>query len=59
MDCILPAIDASSALSAALHPALVAAARNLGVEHDAVNLISGVRVDRAWYVQNVNAYHND
>jgi hypothetical protein len=30
----------------------------LGVEHHAVNLSAGVRVDGAWHVQNVNAYHS-
>ena len=44
-------------------PVLVArdragAARELGVEHHAVNLSAGVRVDGAWHVQNVNAYHS-
>ena len=38
--------------------ALTAAARTLGVEHHAVNLSAGVRVDGAWHVQNVNAYHS-
>ena len=36
----------------------VGAARELGVEHHAVNLSAGVRVDGAWHVQNVNAYHS-
>ena len=71
MDCVLKAVDAL-ALSAALKPvlakdavlctdgspALAAAARNLGVEHHAVNLSAGIRVDGAWHVQNVNAYHS-
>ena len=38
--------------------ALAGAARDLGVEHHAVNLSAGVRVDGAWHVQNVNAYHS-
>ena len=71
MDYILPAIN-GTALSAALKPvlakdvvlctdgskALAAAARDLGVEHHAVNLSAGIRVDGAWHVQNVNAYHS-
>ena len=71
MDCVLKAVDAL-ALSAALmpvlardavlctdgSPAMAAAARNLGVEHHAVNLSAGIRVDGAWHVQNVNAYHS-
>lgn len=71
MDCVLKAMDITS-LSAALKPfvckdvvlctdgskALAGAARELGVEHHAVNLSAGVRVDGAWHVQNVNAYHS-
>jgi hypothetical protein len=71
MDCVLKAMDMTT-LSAALKPflskdvvlctdgspALAAAARHLGVEHHAVNLSAGVRVDGAWHVQNVNAYHS-
>ena len=71
MDCVLKAMDMTT-LSIALKPflckdvvlctdgspALAAAARHLGVEHHAVNLSAGVRVDGAWHVQNVNAYHS-
>ncbi len=71
MDCVLKATDIA-ALSAALKPflmkdvvlctdgskALAGAARELGVEHHAVNLSAGIRVDGAWHVQNVNAYHS-
>jgi hypothetical protein len=39
-------------------PALASAARHLGVAHHAVNLSAGIRVDGAWHVQNVNAYHS-
>jgi transposase-like protein len=71
MDCVLKTMD-MRALSAALKPfvgkdvvlctdgskALAGAARELGVEHHAVNLSTGIRVDGAWHVQNVNAYHS-
>ena len=71
MDCVLKGMDMAT-LSAALKPfvakdvvlctdgskALAGAARELGVEHHAVNLSAGVRVDGAWHVQNVNAYHS-
>lgn len=71
MDCVLKATDMAT-LSAALKPflmkdvvlctdgskALAGAARELGVEHHAVNLSAGIRVDGAWHVQNVNAYHS-
>jgi transposase-like protein len=70
-DCVLKATDATT-LAAALKPivpidvvlctdgsgALAAAARQLGIEHHAVNLSAGVRVDGAWHIQNVNAYHS-
>jgi transposase-like protein len=36
--------------------ALAAAARDLGVEHHAINVTAGRRVDGAWHVQNVNAF---
>jgi len=36
--------------------ALAAVARQLGVEHHAVNISAGVRVNGAWHVQNVNAF---
>ena len=38
--------------------ALAGAARQLGVEHHAINLSAGIRVDGAWHVQNVKAYHS-
>ena len=71
MNCVLKAMDISS-LSTALKPfvtkdivlctdgskALAGAARELGVEHHAVKLSAGIRVDGAWHVQNVNAYHS-
>jgi len=37
--------------------ALRAAARQLGVEHHALNLSKGQRVLGAWHIQNANAYH--
>lgn len=36
---------------------LGAAARHLGVEHHALNLSKGQRVQGAWHIQNANAYH--
>lgn len=60
----------SAAIGAALKPvlppdsilctdgssALAAVARDLGVEHHAINVAAGIRVDGAWHVQNVNAF---
>ena len=71
MDCVLKAMTMRT-LSAALKPflakdvvlctdgspALAGAARQLEVEHHAINLPAGRRVDGAWHVQNVNAYHS-
>lgn len=71
VDCVLKATDAAT-LAAVLKPivptdvvlctdgsgALAAAARQLGIEHHAVNLSAGIRVDGAWHIQNVNAYHS-
>ena len=71
MDCVLKAMDKVT-LSATLKPfvgkdvvlctdgsrALAGAARELGIEHHAVNLSAGIRVDGAWHIQNVNAYHS-
>jgi transposase-like protein len=71
MDCVLKAMDKAT-LSATLKPfvgkdvvlctdgsrALAGAARELGIEHHAVNLSAGIRVDGAWHIQNVNAYHS-
>ena len=37
---------------------LAAVARDIGVEHHAVNLSAGIRVDSARHAQNVNAYHS-
>jgi len=37
--------------------ALAAAARHIGVEHRALNMTAGQRVQGPWHIQNVNAYH--
>lgn len=37
---------------------LAAAARELGIEHQALNLSKGERRRGAWHIQNVNAYHS-
>jgi hypothetical protein len=71
MDCVLKAMDMAT-LSITLKPfstkdvvlctdgskAFAGTARKLGIEHHAVNLSAGIRVDGAWHVQNVNAYHS-
>jgi len=37
---------------------LAAAAKEIGIEHHALNLTAGIRVIGPWHVQNVNAYHS-
>ena len=37
---------------------LAAAARELGIEHHAVNILKGERCRGPWHIQNVNAYHS-
>lgn len=64
------AVDDSAHIALALKPlvsddlilctdgstAMAAAAKALGIEHHAINLSAGIRVDGPWHVQNVNAY---
>lgn len=71
MDCVVSTANTET-LSAALKPfipadtvlcsdgskALAGVARTLGVEHHAVNVAAGIRVDGPWHIQNVNAYHS-
>jgi transposase-like protein len=71
LDCILTGKDSES-LTAALKPfiakdvvlcsdgskAFAKAAKDLAVEHHALNQSSGVRVDGPWHIQNVNSYHS-
>lgn len=37
---------------------MMATGRKLAVEHHAVNVAAGIRVDGPWHVQNVNSYHS-
>ena len=37
---------------------MAAAAKKLGVHHEAMNLRAGERVRGPWHIQNVNAYHS-
>lgn len=69
-DCLLHRADKAQ-LTAALAPvlsadvvlctdgssAMAAAARQIGVEHHALNMTSGRRTQGPWHIQNVNAYH--
>jgi transposase-like protein len=71
LDCILKGKDSES-LTAALKPfiakdvvlcsdgskAFAKTAKDLAVEHHALNQSSGVRVEGPWHVQNINSYHS-
>ena len=37
---------------------MTATARKLAIEHHAVNLSAGIRVDGPWHIQNANSYHS-
>lgn len=52
-----PVLAADAVLCTDGGGALAAAARQLGVEHHALNISKGSRVQGAWHIQNVNAYH--
>lgn len=56
-DFILPVVDKPTVL-ATLKPILAAVVRAIGIEHHAVNLSAGIRVNGVWHVQNVNSYHS-
>lgn len=53
---LAPLLSVDTVLCTDASPTLAAAARALGVQHQAVNLRAGVRVRGPWHVQNVNAY---
>ncbi|WP_150127629.1 IS1595 family transposase, partial [Janthinobacterium psychrotolerans] len=53
-----PVIDRDILLVSDGHPAYPAFAREIGIEHAAVNLRAGIRVRGTVHVQNVNAYHS-
>lgn len=71
MSCVVPTTDTKT-LSSALRPflpsdvvlctdsskALAGVARSLGLEHHAINVSVGMRVNEPWHIQNVNAYHS-
>jgi transposase-like protein len=54
---LAPVLASDAVLCTDSGKAFVAAARHLGVEHDALNLFKGLRVQGAWHIQNANAYH--
>lgn len=57
MACALrPLLPTDTVLCTDGSSALAAAARSLGVEHHAINVVAGCRVRGAWHIQNVNAF---
>lgn len=54
---LAPVLAADAVLCTDCGGALVAAARHLGIEHHALNISKGPRVQGAWHIQNANAYH--
>ena len=54
---LAPVLAPDAVLCTDCSGALAAAARHLGVEHHALNLSKGQRVQGAWHIQNANAYH--
>lgn len=53
-----PILASDAVLCTEGNSVMMAAGRKLGVEHHAVNVSAGIRVDGPWHVQNVNAYHS-
>ena len=56
--CLPPVIDRDILLVSDSHPAYPVFAREIGIQHEAVNLRAGIRVRGTVHVQNVNAYHS-
>jgi transposase-like protein len=52
-----PRINADAILCTDGSAAMAAAAKELGVHHEAMNLSAGERVRGPWHIQNANAYH--
>lgn len=55
---LAPLLTTDAILCTEGNSVMMATGRKLGVEHHAVNVAAGVRVDGAWHVQNVNGYHS-
>ena len=52
-----PRIQGDAILCTDGSAAMAAAAKDLGVQHEAMNLSAGERVRGPWHIQNANAYH--
>lgn len=56
-EALAPRIHSDAVLCTDGSAAMAAAAKKLGIHHEAVNLSAGERVRGPWHVQNANAYH--
>lgn len=56
-DALKPRIHSDAILCTDGSSAMAAAAQDLGVQHEAVNLSAGQRMRGPWHIQNVNGYH--
>lgn len=54
---LMPVLSTEVVLCTDGSSAMAAAARQMGVEHHALNMTSGHRTQGPWHIQNVNAYH--
>lgn len=53
-----PVLAADAVLCTDGSPALAAAARHIGVEHQAINVSAGEHARGPWHINNVNGYHS-
>ncbi len=56
-EALRPRIHADAILCTDGSAAMAAAAKDLGVQHEAMNLSAGERVRGPWHIQNANGYH--
>ena len=56
-EALKPRIHSDAILCTDGSAAMAAAAMDMGVQHEALNLSAGERVRGPWHIQNVNAYH--
>jgi hypothetical protein len=56
-EALSPRVKADAILCTDGSAAIAAAAKEMGVHHEAMNLSAGERVRGPWHIQNANAYH--
>jgi hypothetical protein len=57
-DCLMPVLNKDSLLVSDGNPSYRYFAQETAITHEAVNLSAGVRINGAFHIQNVNAYHS-